>query len=258
MKAAGKDDWKGRVRFISDESSFPCRLTLQRHFMILPTKRPKYCPPIGKQARTCKDINHKPFGVACFIRHCSRIKRPNHGQLPGVVHPVTHRLFPNSSGYVPCTTFPAPPLKFRTLGFPLYGFKLEFSCDLRWTPPRFKYEAYMHPEDANLYATKAENLCPCGPKGHDSGTRYFQRSSPEALDSPLRYVVAMGHRLLWPHPRLSALTYALFSSSIVTLPYGLVWAGTERFPNLIHISFTSCHLPYPDDSSRCSWLLLPY
>lgn len=145
---------------------------------------------------------------------------------------------------------------------PYVGFspvRLQTGIQLRpsLTPPRFKYEAYMHPEDANLYATKAENLCPCGPKGHDGGTRYFQRSSPEALDSPLRYVVAMGHRLLWPHPRLSALTYALFPSSIVTLPYGLVWAGTERFPNLIRISFTSCHLPYPGDSSRCSWLLLP-
>ena len=28
-------------------------------------------------------------------------------------------------------TFPAPPLKFRTLGFPPYGFRLEFRCDLR-------------------------------------------------------------------------------------------------------------------------------
>jgi hypothetical protein len=31
-----------------------------------------------------------------------------------------------------CITFPAPPLKFRTSGFPQYGFKLEFNCDLRW------------------------------------------------------------------------------------------------------------------------------
>ncbi|MEW6234818.1 MAG: hypothetical protein AB1656_05470 [Candidatus Omnitrophota bacterium] len=40
----------------------------------------------------------------------------------------------------PCTPSPAPPLKFRTAGFPQYGFKLEFDGDLRptstYTPPQ--------------------------------------------------------------------------------------------------------------------------
>ncbi len=32
----------------------------------------------------------------------------------------------------PYITFPAPPLKFRTAGFPQYGFKLEFNHNLQW------------------------------------------------------------------------------------------------------------------------------
>jgi len=64
----------------------------------------------------------------------------------------------------PCITFPAPPLKFRTSGFPQYGFKLEFGCDLRRKEHWIKCEAHMHHKLDNLYATKAGKPCPCGPK----------------------------------------------------------------------------------------------
>lgn len=50
--------------------------------------------------------------------------------------------------------FPPPPLKFRTAGFPQYGFKLEFGRNLRQgiTP--------------NLYAARSPDVGPCGPCGH--------------------------------------------------------------------------------------------
>jgi hypothetical protein len=72
---------------------------------------------------------------------------------------------------MPCITFPAPSLKFRTLGFPQYGFKLVFGCDLHRKEQRFKCEAHMHPVLNNLYATKAANCCSCGPYGHDKQSR---------------------------------------------------------------------------------------
>jgi hypothetical protein len=75
-------------------------------------------------------------------------------------------------------TFPAPPLKFRTSGFPQYGFKLEFSCDLRSNNSRFKCEAHMHPVRYNLYATKAVPLCFCGPFGH-----VWRNKIPTAIQS---------------------------------------------------------------------------
>jgi hypothetical protein len=36
-----------------------------------------------------------------------------------------------ANGHQIILTFPAPPLKFRTVGFPQYGFKRNFHRDLR-------------------------------------------------------------------------------------------------------------------------------
>ena len=38
-----------------------------------------------------------------------------------------------AKGHQTISSFPPPPLKFRTSGFPRYGFKLEFNHDLH--PP---------------------------------------------------------------------------------------------------------------------------
>jgi hypothetical protein len=35
-----------------------------------------------------------------------------------------------ANGHQTISTFPPPPLKFRTAGFPQYGFKLDFNRDL--------------------------------------------------------------------------------------------------------------------------------
>ena len=39
-------------------------------------------------------------------------------------------------------------------------------------------------------------------------------------------------------------------------PYGLVWAGTERLPDLLCVSVPPCRHPYPGGSSGCIWLVL--
>ena len=121
----------------------------------------------------------------------------------------------------PGITFPAPPLKFRTAGFPRYGFKLDFDRDLRrrsvglragppcpQRPPTYtRPESRTRPEGGvpRRHGTLAR---PSGSPGHPQG-----RSSPEALGSPTGYVVPPGHRLLWPHPTLSAPPAGLSSSS---------------------------------------------
>jgi hypothetical protein len=78
-----------------------------------------------------------------------------------------------------------PPLKFRTAGFPQYGFKLEFDSDLR---PK----TYTLPE-APVSETGS-------PFGHFWRPPLAERSSPEALGSPAGYGVPPDHSLLWPHP----------------------------------------------------------
>ena len=85
---------------------------------------------------------------------------------------------------------------------------------------------------------------------------FQQLSSPEVLGSPIGYVVLLDHGLIWPHPRLLLLSLAYCSSSRESLPCGLVWAGSNSFPTLLCISFSSCRLPYPDIPKDCIWLLL--
>jgi hypothetical protein len=40
------------------------------------------------------------------------------------------------------------------------------------------------------------------------------------------------------------------------LPYGLVWAGIERLPNLLRVSVPPCRLPYPGGPNGCLRLSL--
>ena len=55
-----------------------------------------------------------------------------HGDMDLAIKSLQRRVESRRAhGTQRCITFPAPPLKFRTLGFPQYGFKLEFSYDLR-------------------------------------------------------------------------------------------------------------------------------
>ena len=81
--------------------------------------------------------------------------------------------------------FPLPPLKFRTSGFPQYGFKLDVEHDLR-------------PE--GLIRAPKPGSPPLWPFAGMSSGRILRRSSPEALRSAAGYVVPPPQTLLWPHP----------------------------------------------------------
>ena len=96
-----------------------------------------------------------------------------------------------------CTPSPLPPLKFRTAGFPQYGFKPA----IRWQPSS---------THADLYAAKVQaSSVHSSPTGASAATCGLgspvaqDQSGPEALRSPAGYVVPPAQSLLRPHPRPS-------------------------------------------------------
>jgi hypothetical protein len=76
-----------------------------------------------------------------------------------------------------------------------------------FSPVRLQTGIRPQPSSSNaldLYAARSPGVRPCGPCGHVWRGVCTGRSSLEALGSPAGYVVPPGHRLLWPHPSLSA------------------------------------------------------
>ena len=123
--------------------------------------------------------------------------------------------------------FPSPPLKFRTAGFPQYGFKRGVARDLR-------------PKTYTRAKPDRKDLC-----GRTAARRRdppFWRTRPEALGSLSGYVVPTGHGVLWPHPSLSRPPVDLWFRGRV-----FATAGRERVPNLLRVSVPSCHLWTPAD-----------
>jgi len=101
--------------------------------------------------------------------------------------------------------FPPPPLKFRTAGFPQYGFKLDISQgDLRQSIARpLAQDTHLHRTTADLYAITRPPQAPLWSFRTRLRGPLPGRSSPAALGSPAGCVVPLGRRLLWPHPSLS-------------------------------------------------------
>ncbi len=125
-----------------------------------------------------------------------------------------------------------------------------------------KREARLRVTATSLYAARAEAPAPDGPgKGQapPGGVTGLgaTATSPEALGSPAGSALPQGPRLLWPHPSLSRPSAGLSPSSGRSLPYGLVWAGPDRFPNLLRVSMTPCRLLYPGGPAKCIRLFLP-
>ena len=124
-----------------------------------------------------------------------------------------------------------------------------------------KREARIRVTATSLYAARAEASAPNGP-GEGQAPPWgvaglgTTAASPEALGSPAGYAIPQGPRVLWPHPSLSRPSAGLYPSSGRSLPYGLVWAGRERFPTFLRLSVPPCHLPYPGVPDGCLWLLL--
>jgi hypothetical protein len=91
----------------------------------------------------------------------------------------------------PSTSFPLPPLKFRTASFPQYGFKPAHAAATftgRFLP------AYRPP----LSACRLPAFIP-----QSAGPELLKPTTgPVALGSPSGSIVRSVHRLLWPHLRL--------------------------------------------------------
>ena len=107
-----------------------------------------------------------------------------------------------ANGHQTMPSFPPPPLKFRTAGFPQYGFKLAPAT------ATFAPRAYRPPlrllSECGVWSVVG--LRQAAPHPSDRAT------SPVALGSPTGYSVRPAHRLLWPHPSLwpGAPAYGLF------------------------------------------------
>jgi len=135
--------------------------------------------------------------------------------------------------------FPAPPLKFRTAGFPQYGFKPAIrrrpSPIRAYTPP---WKEPFAPDPLRVSRNRIKD---------PSGIRSVGPSTdPEALGSPAGYSVPPGHRLLWPHPRLCGSLASLSSSSCERFE-------SQSFPNLPCTSLGTVPSSVP---RRPGWLRL--
>ena len=144
--------------------------------------------------------------------------------------------------------FPPPPLKFRTAGFPQYGFKRDTRA------------ATFAEHPARLVRGTSPGPCPLWPQRACvllAGGRSPEHSRPEALGSPAGCAVPPGHSLLRPHLPLSAPLPGLSSSSQrVSSRPNRPGTEAERFPALLHVSVSSCHLPYPGGPDGCMWSIL--
>jgi len=124
-------------------------------------------------------------------------------------------------------SFPPPPLKFRTAGFPQYGFKRAVSSDLRGS--RHLYAATVEISSVRvLFRSRA-----CA-RRHSRLLTPLAR--PVALGSASGCSVRQPRRLLWPHP-----------SFCHSPPVSLLcrWPSDwQKFPNLLCLSLIPCRRLY--------------
>ena len=162
----------------------------------------------------------------------------------------------------PDITFPAPPLKFRTAGFPRYGFKLEVDRDLRRRPVGLR----VGPPCPHRRPTYTRPKSRTRPEGghHTVRGRDRAQAAPPAIprDPPVQRPLAR-RRITRRVPayyglirRSRPLPPAYLLRPGGSLPDGPVWAGAERLPNLLRVSLSPCRRPYPGGPSGCPWLLL--
>ena len=132
----------------------------------------------------------------------------------------------------PCDTVPRSSLKFRTAGFPRYGFKPD-TIRRHLRRLRRLIGGRLHRVPPGLAVSRTVS---------GRGAVHPVRSDPEALGSASGYAVPSRRRLLWPHPSFWQAPGGLYAS-----PAGLCLAAAgQKVPAFICESFPSCHLPYPD------------
>jgi len=97
-----------------------------------------------------------------------------------------------ANGHQPIHSFPLPPLKFRTVGFPQYGFKRAVNRALR------RLAATLTPAQWRSLPCALDSVVGPSPKRH--AQLLTPHTRPVALGSASGYAVRRPPRLLWPHP----------------------------------------------------------
>ena len=157
----------------------------------------------------------------------------------------------------PSLTFPAPPLKFRTLSSPQSGFKpwrLSINPTLPESSTGVKHQVCIPPVSAQFDSAFVAPWPSCRhgwvsqttqPRASVATTTAHGSLAPNGLCCPVppRYSdpIRQSRRL----PPLSQERW-LYRRS---LPDNLVWAVSETFPALGQYSFFACHHPYAE--RRC-------
>ena len=140
----------------------------------------------------------------------------------------------------PRSTFPPPSLKFRTVGFPQYGFKREVHGDLR-----------------RALLARTYTPCKCDPRTLVAIAGMVCGSSVTAppVQRPLtrqRVMLSRQVNAYYGLIRDSGLlppTYALYGGSLWPNYFP---RGDQRFPNLLRVSLPTCCTPYPGGLCDCS------
>jgi hypothetical protein len=149
-----------------------------------------------------------------------------------------------AKGHQTSISFPLPPLKFRTVGFPQYGFKRAVSRVLR------PFSGVLTRPQWRSLPSAFYSVVGLSPKRHARPLTPHTR--PVALGSASGYSVRQPHRLLWPHPSFYPPPPV---SGLCRRP-----CNEQRFPNLLCLSLIPCRRLYSggsrtrtDESTRLTW-----
>ena len=138
--------------------------------------------------------------------------------------------------------FPRPPLKFRTAGFPQYGFKRAVNGALRHLAMTLTPSQWRSRPCAFCFRSPA-----CAgrhPRLLTPPTR------PVALGSASGCSVRRPHRLLWPHPSFCTPPPASWLCRRLS--------SEQKFPNLLCLSLIPCRRLYPGGPSAPPTSLRPW
>ena len=167
-------------------------------------------------------------------------------------------------------TFPPPPLKFRTAGFPQYGFKISLSVRACPRDDRVKRAPRIPRPARGLLspsrtppATGSTGLRSLAPKGNPEGSSPQDAPlTPGVLGSGPSSVVSVHHSLLRPHPPVSQAPEDFAGSPLVPRAFAVrERRGDPRdLPDFPWRAVPTCRRPYPGGSaglSRCRWPAIP-
>jgi len=139
---------------------------------------------------------------------------------------------------------PLPPLKFRTAGFPQYGFKPAFPRDLRRRRraaarrrPLIRGPQSACPPPGGIPVAGASRRARARRWGGGSG-----RTSPVQRPLAVRRVV-LSRRVIAYYGLIRGSGHHPTAYAFAGGP-----RGAQRFPNLLRASFAPCRLPYPGGS----------